>query len=63
VRAAANVLAADFETQYVLPSGDVEPLSISKGNRKLRELENLEAAAQDTQAQASTRFSGAARAP
>jgi hypothetical protein len=50
VRAAANVLAAEFETQYVLPSGDVEPLSISKGNRKLRELENLEAAAQDAHA-------------
>jgi hypothetical protein len=47
VRTAAKVLSAEFEMQYVLPSGDVEPLSISKGNRKLRELENLEAAAQD----------------
>jgi hypothetical protein len=36
-----TVLAAELATQYVLPSGDVEPLTISRGNRRLRELEDL----------------------
>lgn len=36
-----KVLSAEVATQYVLPSGDVEPLTISRGNRKLKELERL----------------------
>ncbi len=45
VRPSGNVLVAEIESQYVLPSGDVEPLTISRGNRVLKELEDLHAAA------------------
>jgi hypothetical protein len=39
------VLAAELTTQYQLPSGDIEALTVSRGNRVLRQLENLAAEA------------------
>lgn len=50
VQPVGKVLRAEFESQYTLPSRDVEPLTIARGNRKLRELENLHADALDAQA-------------
>lgn len=35
-----NVVIAEFDTRYVLPSGDVEPMAVSRGNRILSELES-----------------------
>ncbi|MBA3481846.1 MAG: hypothetical protein H0T51_08535 [Pirellulales bacterium] len=49
VRPAGVVLCADFATQYLLPSGDVEPLTISRGNRKLKQLNSLHSQAINAQ--------------
>lgn len=43
VKKAGDAIAATFASQYVLPSGDVEPLSISRGNRRMNQLTDLQA--------------------
>jgi uncharacterized Zn finger protein (UPF0148 family) len=47
VRRSGDSYAALLATQYVLPSGDIESLSIARGTRKLKELEKLQADAAD----------------
>lgn len=45
VKKAGETLAATFASQYVLPSGDVEPLAIARGSRVMKDLVDLQTAA------------------
>lgn len=45
VRKAGDSIAAVLASQYVLPSGDVEPLSIARGTRVMQQLQELKKSA------------------